>query len=301
MTAPKPVFRLFSRLPTELRLTIWRYCLPNRIYEIDHPWDRMVFDLDDDDSSPSPCRLYQTTHQNGRPPLISRVCRESRAVAHEYGSFNTVCDPDRPLSAQWISGTDNSGCWLDGTRDSPHLNWTPQYEADYDYDGDSLQCLVWDALQLSATPSLMLTYFQRSRSEIDHGMEAYKQLSKWLIVMRVVVVHSDHELAAVSGLFGLLGDAQVQIVSVSEQAKLDRLYDLAEDCESKQSVTVTQNLVRPSLDSLEEELRTVLIRKFGSEDLAAIMHPAVMFRLCTEMCNSGTEVRRFNSLECFSE
>ncbi|CAD0096621.1 unnamed protein product [Aureobasidium vineae] len=311
MTVPAPAFRLFAQLPAELRLKVWRYCLPHRVCELDQPVDRIVFNLDDDSSSP--CQLYQTTYQNGRPPLISHVCRESRFVATESGGSATVCDPDRPLDTQWISGTDNSDAWFDTTPDSPHLNWTSGYEADYDYSGDSLQCLVWEASRMSATPSIMLTYLDPTAHEPHASrlflqtqsmlpvpklvtpdkvkvINAYKQLSAWLVVMRVVVVHAHLDAAAATGLFSLLGDAPVQIVPASDQARLNRFYDLAEECERRQPVTVAQDLTRQSADSMRQHLRRVITTNFHSDELTTIMHPAIMFRLCTRMCNHRVEI-----------
>ncbi|KAI4729120.1 hypothetical protein E4T49_03043 [Aureobasidium sp. EXF-10728] len=262
MTEPAPAFPLFAELPTELRL---------------------------------------------------KVCRESRFVAAESGGVATVCDPDRPLDTQWVSTTDNSDAWFDTTRDSPHLNWTRNYEADYDDDGDSLQCLVWEASRMSGTPSIMLTYLDHTANEPHlprlflqtqpvspapklvtpdelKVINAYKQLSAWLVVMRVVVVHAHLDAAAATGLFGLLGDAPVQIVPASDQDKLNRFYGLAEECERRQPVTVAQDLTRQSADSIRENLRRVITTKFHSDELTTIMHPAIMFRLCTRMCNHRVEV-----------
>jgi hypothetical protein len=296
MIAPEPAFPFFSRLPPELRVMIWRHCLPYRVYETDYPVDMMVYDLRDD-SCPSPCHLYQTTKQHGRQPLISRVCRESRAIVTESGGYDTDCDPERPPEARWASGTDNTRAWLDTARDTPHLNWTPLYEIDYSYSGDSLQTMVWGALQTSITPSLMLDYFEKSCYELDPPMAAYKQLPSWLIVMRVVVIHSDLASAAATGLFGLLRDAPVQIVPGSEEARVNQFYDLAEDCERGRSITVVQDLKRSSHEELSQELRCVLVKKFDSEDLVAIMRPTIMFRLCSHMCNSVLGLKKAKSTE----
>ncbi|KAL3703665.1 hypothetical protein TMatcc_010854, partial [Talaromyces marneffei ATCC 18224] len=79
-------FHFFPKLPIELRLQIWRLCLPQRVYEKDNPFYPIVFRLLDDDG-PSPCLLHQTTEANRRPPVITRVCRESRIVAQENGGY----------------------------------------------------------------------------------------------------------------------------------------------------------------------------------------------------------------------
>ncbi|KAG9680241.1 hypothetical protein KCU87_g471, partial [Aureobasidium melanogenum] len=43
MTKPATSFHLFGRLPPELRLQIWQYCLPYRVFELDFSLDEYVF------------------------------------------------------------------------------------------------------------------------------------------------------------------------------------------------------------------------------------------------------------------
>jgi hypothetical protein len=149
--------------------------------------------------------------------------------------------------------------------------------------------MVWGALQTSITPSLMLDYFEKSCYGLDPPMAAYKQLPSWLIAMRVVVIHSDFASAAATGLFGLLGDAPVQIVPASE--------GVAEDCRRGRSIIVVQDLKRSSHEELSQELRCVLVKKFDPEDLVAIVRPTIMFRLCSHMCNSVLGLKKAKSTE----
>jgi hypothetical protein len=116
-------------------------------------------------------------------------------------------------------------------------------------------------------------------------LEILSRFQKWRVVMRVIVVHSDPRTAAETGLFGLLGDARVQIFDVSDQTRIEALFDFAEKCERQNPVTIAQNFHRESTDAVEQKLKTVIIEQFQSEELAAAMRPAVMFRLCTRMCN----------------
>lgn len=314
MTTPMPSFHLFGRLPTELRLQIWQYCLPYRVFELDYPLDIMVYSLNrkgPDNLFPSPCSLRHTTFQNGRPPLISRVCRESRGVATRSGGFIEEDDTNRPSDTEWTSTFEYYDSWEDKTHGAPHLNWTADYEFDYDYHGYPVNCMIWESRKFSATPSIMLEllYFndfgpqpypytpdwrfqpRRRPNEKAEFINAYKQLPIWLVVTRIVVVHSDLDSAAATGLFGLLGDAPVQIVPVSEEAKTASFYDLAERCERGKSVITSQDFRRIPVDDMRQYLRGTVMTKFASEDLAAIMHPAIMFRLCTQMCNHSVEAR----------
>lgn len=314
MTTPISSFHLFGRLPTELRLHIWQYCLPYRVVELDYPLDTIVYSLDregPDNLLPSPCSLRHTTFQNGRPPLISRVCRESRGVATRSGGFITEYDTNRLSDTEWSSTFDYDDSWEDKTHGAPHLNWTAGYELEHDYHGYPLNCMIWESRKISATPSIMLELlysntfgprpypftpdgrfqFRRRPNEKAEFINAYKQLPSWLVVTRIIVVHSHLDSAAATGLFGLLGDAPVQIVPVSEEAKVASFYDLAERCERGKSVIISQDFRQIPVDEMRQYLRCTVLAKFASEDLAAIMHPAIMFRLCTQMCNHSVEVQ----------
>ncbi|KAG9523766.1 chromate transporter, partial [Aureobasidium melanogenum] len=191
--------------------------------------------------------------------------------------------------------------WVDKTHGAPHLNWTGVFGPSYQWQGYPLNCMVWESRRFSATPSIMLYSINcltfgppppeirrpdgllqsiPRPNEKAESMNAYKTLPSWLVVMHVVVVHSDLSSAAATGLFGLLGDASVQIIPVSEEAKIDSFYCLAERCERGQDVTASQDFTRKSADEMRQELRDEVWSRFNSEDLVAIMHPAIMFRLC---------------------
>ncbi|OKO94390.1 hypothetical protein PENSUB_11657 [Penicillium subrubescens] len=138
-------FHFLSQLPAE---AIWRECLLNRVVEIDYPWEEGVV------WGPySLCKLRQTTIINRRPPVISRVCRESRYIASK---FNTSYDREKgspsleaPPDAQWNSDLQLEKSWIDPSRDIIHLNWTSYYTAGYFGDGSALDFLAWRAVQAS--------------------------------------------------------------------------------------------------------------------------------------------------------
>jgi hypothetical protein len=275
-------FYLFPQLPAELRLAIWRYCLPYRISELDIPADQIVFRLDP--GAPSPCNLWLTTYANGRPPVISYVCVESRAVAFETGSV-LFYDETAPPEAWWHSGNSVTDPWHDRARDSLHVNWTAAYEADYQSYGSPIHHLAWEATRLSCSGSLMLDQLRfEAGCDMSPILKAMRKLSTWAVVMRVIVVHADFPTAVATGLFGLLGDARVQLVHISH-ARIHSFFDLAEDGERNYPVTVRQNLRRDWVGSAGQELQDVICKAFGSKISMPTMEPVVMFRLCTKMCN----------------
>lgn len=77
----------------------------------------------------------------------------------------------------------------------------------------------------------------------------------------------------------------MQIVDVSDQADVDAVFDLTEECERKGKPRARQCFRRESADSLRQELTDTIIKQFGSQQQAPRMYPALMFRLCTKMCN----------------
>lgn len=277
-------FAQFPKLPVELRLMIWRECLPHRMVEMDYPLPDNVFDK----NTPPPCQLERTTTLNGLPPVITRVCRESRAVALE-----TATPPSSPLDipdeAEWGSST--ATCpWLDFTRDSEHLNWTPVYEAEWGCTGNALQSLAWSVTHCSRGGSLMLESFAYPSYwglSVSERVDILGQLSSWLVVTDMVVVHTDMKTGAKTGLFGLLGDAPIQIVEVSDEAKLNIYYDLVEACDFKGQVAIPQR--RKSPDSQREYAKAAITHFFGTEKVLPPMKPAIMFRLCPEACNHRGE------------
>ncbi|THX93107.1 hypothetical protein D6D08_02221 [Aureobasidium pullulans] len=131
-------FHPFPRLPLELREEIWRLCLPYRVSEREDPND---------------CR------SNKRPPLLARVCRESRRVASATGKWmpflvwrNDVCSSEIPCEADWKTGkVIDHGNWQDTSRDSAHMNWTPSYDVDFgpQIDGHPLTTIAQEAKLLN--------------------------------------------------------------------------------------------------------------------------------------------------------
>jgi len=282
-------FRFFSQLPTELRLAIWRKCLPNRVVEIDYPWDEGV------NFYPNlpPCKLQQTTNINRRGPVISRVCRESRYVALETGHYLDKGLP--PEEAPWRSNLRLERTWIDPSRDTIHLNWTPCYSAGYYGDGSALDFLAWNAAK-ACGGSFMFDYLDHTLDgevylEERFGALRKLQLQQGAVVIHLIVVHTTFETAAKTGLFGLLGDACIQLVDVSDEARLNALFDFAEKCESgseaKGFITRKHDFRRQSPESVKRMLNDKLAEEFGAQaaQKLASLRPAIMFRFCPHYCN----------------
>lgn len=279
-SAPERTFHLFTRLPTELRLAIWRECLPHRVAELDTPMYSDIYGWQE----PVVCDLMQTSCMNEHQPLISLVCHESRAIVLEAGGYIGE-NKDFPAECEWLSNNMVNE-WFDPARDLPHLNYCPGYETYYGTQGNPLLDLAWQAAQARRGASLRFEFLRYCSKKY---LEIILRLPRCRVVMRIFVVHASRRFGAATGLFGLLGDAPVQIVDVSDQARVDAFFDLAESCEHKGKAMVRQNFCRESAEALQQELKDAVIKQVGSERQAPEMRPAIMFRLCTKMCNHSDQ------------
>ncbi|KAE8365719.1 hypothetical protein BDV27DRAFT_144184 [Aspergillus caelatus] len=236
-------FHYFAQLPLEIRRLIWEHCLPYRIAEEDIP----AFLLDGDESRQA-CFPKRTTYLNTRLPVIAFVNSESRHVALEQGRWERGQEP-----------TSLESIWVQPRRDVWHINWTrasydvmgPAIEPD-----SPMAYTLWHAAELGMQPSIvaeMINYFDLKglldgtygtadaddddefwRRSFHHRTMRYPldnqeardiadlaEYARWLdVAMVAVTLHISREAALRSGLFGLLGDAPVQMVDVDDEARL---------------------------------------------------------------------------------
>lgn len=309
-------FPFFPRLPIELREEIWRLCLPHRVYEMQDPDARIVWEVIGRglEYDHIPCWFYQTSRDNERPPLLARVCHESRRVAFTAGKWvpdlrwrNDAWSFDIPCEANCKTGkVIDRGHWEDTSRDSAHMHWIPHYDIDYgpNYDGHPLTNLAKEAKRLNGTASFMLEALMTSwigepepyDEPISYPLEgipitqrqqedlaALKLLPEWMVVVRVVVIHLDLEGAAKTGFFGHLGHEGIKVVDATSPLA-EQLYELAEHCERRApAVTTAQDFTR--IDDMDALVKRAAFKIFHDPELPKRLRPAIMFRLCTNMCN----------------
>ena len=299
-------FHFFPQLPTELRFCIWRECLPHRVCELDYPSAEY---LNAHQNPLNPCLLYQTSRLNATPPVITRVCRESRQVAFETGGF-AQDRKDVPIGKGWFS----SNCprelwWEDRARDSYHLNWDDRYDRDFKSIGDPLPYLAWHNEKMmsnrfsvtaelfndrpDATSALDSTCASKASA---HGKAAASQeLPIFLIVICYIIVHSDLKSVAESGMFGLLGDARVQVVDATDESRVDAFFDIAERLGDKAGKTVGQLVRQEHLAYATRRMQEISLTRTGLP-LPINIRPAYMFRLCTSQCYNIVRPPYYNPL-----
>lgn len=274
-------FHFFPRLPTELRLEIWRLCLPHRVWELDLDEEHVYYGVSLKEVPPDD-RISPNTRLNGVPPVITRVCQESRSVAKESGRVLTADDfKDLPHDAAFTSNTTGGVVdhfWTDTKRDSAHLNWTPCFENDHarERHGSPLANLAWKSRLVVGRPSFTVGWIIDMGVDLeDERVDALEQLPSLWVIMRDFAIHAGFREAAQTGLFGLLGDAPVQIVSASDKEKASAFYDFAK---SSGDTSVREE------SGLEKELEVGCEGAMISENLSSKLHAAIMFRLCSPNC-----------------
>ncbi|KAE8318268.1 hypothetical protein BDV41DRAFT_572258 [Aspergillus transmontanensis] len=243
-------FHYFTRLPLELRRLIWEHCLPYRIAELDIP----AFLLDGEESRQA-CLPTHTTRQNAQLPVIAFVNSESRQVALEEGRW-----------VRGQETTSQKLTWVQPRRDVLHLNWTRMsYDVLGPLVGlDSpIAWYPWQAEELGMQTSIVaeiIYYFDLKGllegadgahdaddddpflapwSRRHYGMydplkiEEARDIAAFAeyhgcyhVAMAAVSLHIARGVALRSGLFGLLGDAPVQMVDVDDEARLRKFHAL---------------------------------------------------------------------------
>ncbi|KAI1739221.1 hypothetical protein F4680DRAFT_466728 [Xylaria scruposa] len=220
MTTRGPSFHYFPLLPPELRLEIWKYCLPSRIVEVHE-----AFHL-----TPLPGQRFDIYQQAPsipslplNSPIISRVCREARYFALSHGGFQpiglkhmTVCfdkrtdiisiDPEH-LSLYLIR---EEGVGVLLRREAPIL----------------MKCLSDPTIPLAIGSHLVeraeeLPFLagdkQKAQGITQWAVEFISQRTECIVVLDKASVHDiDHSDACACGLWGILAESNPAHVDVQD-------------------------------------------------------------------------------------
>lgn len=237
-------FHYFPKLPAEIRITIWKLCLPNRVVEYDGPWF-----LHDGFRARQMCYSKSTIDRHCRIPTLASVNYEARQVTLRCGQLL-----QRPPKSAWLDST-----WIQPRHDVLHLNWVrccwaALFTADHHFSAGIIGPFIAKASSLrmqkvsvtahAITPfrldTLVDGYDSSGINEgtfgelathpedfYDFGDAAFNNdLPKELYVaMAAVSLHVREDAACKSGLFGLLGDEPVQMVDADNIVRLGKFEE----------------------------------------------------------------------------
>lgn len=224
------MFVPFPRLPFELRRAIWKLCLPkHRIMEIDRPPEKH-------NEKHGEKADWQISFANSRPPLLTRVCRESRSVAFENGGINGLNVNTESIRTPGFERFIENA-WFNPETDVVHMNYNSRFEN-----------LAWDAVPITPIPYLLATTEKGVAASITadflfpfrirmtpqlfrganfHQLGLLEGRKEYLVSLRLHNLHLDQEAVLKSGLFGQLGEERIILVDVEDSEKLRQIYDLS--------------------------------------------------------------------------
>jgi hypothetical protein len=217
-------FRLFMKLPLELRRMIWRYTLPCRVVELNIP----EFSV-----RPWGCTFDWTSKANNQAPTVAMLMREARELAVWYCTLKS--DMQRAKDAQRafnLPGTPCEGTWFRSihplVRPSGRVTWfnkandtvllyhSPYWESRSAWYALSARIALYGFLAADTAVYAPQVNPWPRRSDL-HQMfgRASGPITPWIdpiFVLKIVVIHAAVEEAQHSGLFGLAGDEPIQLV-----------------------------------------------------------------------------------------
>lgn len=224
-------FESFMLLPPELRLEIWEYCLPSRIIEVYDASCESLF-------SGMPLRIRRSLvgpfllDKPVTPPLISRVCRESRFFALRHGGLQPV-------------GLKHARMWFDKRTDS--ISFNPRNAAMFFLRGSDnvrrkdISPILQKFLSDSTIPLCIGSRLVECAIEYDYytslGLalphpepKGKKDVAEWAVeciskriectvILEKVVLHLNHQDACECGLFGLFAESSPTHIDIKDVSK----------------------------------------------------------------------------------
>lgn len=170
--------------------------------------------------------MRNTSMINAKPPVISRVCRESRRVAFQTGALlEHSWDNEQPQLYHRIEKH-----WVDLARDRVvhlHFNtrtyaWYPRSQWKED-NGNPFEILRDAMLPTNGIRSI--TQSLLSIMKTKEGRDVVELMSEILICLQVVVLHTHEEPAIQSGLFGRMGEERIVMVDPFDDKRVGEFRD----------------------------------------------------------------------------
>lgn len=204
-------FEYFSTLPLELRLDIWRLCLPRCVRGIN---DKLL-------RSQKLNHLGLPGKGNNKsfgifsPPLVAQVCREARRVAFEYGR---LYDNSTPWNVSKI--------WIDPSRDIVYLNDSFELNSRGSWSFPSSGHVMNVAMNARVL-SLHLPWLRgRPGHILNEKLIKSGQTSQIIVCEDQFTIKIPHEQAVGCGLFGLWAEERLVLIDTSDQILLQRFNRL---------------------------------------------------------------------------
>jgi hypothetical protein len=223
----------FMNFPLEIRRMIWKECLPHRVIEFEkRTYNRATV-----------CRRKRTTSMNLKIPALAHVCSESRAVVLESGGggWTTLeldktgwLNPDRDVVFQHWKLKDGSrpeglhyAAWDDLIRGNPRKLAIPNVlKFSGRCQGMGVVADSFWVLYPSLNNRPEETPWKNCPNWLNSMFDDFRKRDEWLVSMDMCIIHASPEAGRRSGLFGLMGDAPVQLVDVADVQRITEFWQL---------------------------------------------------------------------------
>ncbi|KAJ5083914.1 hypothetical protein NUU61_008493 [Penicillium alfredii] len=228
-------FTLFPSLPPEVRRLIWKQCLPKRVVELD--------------SLPShyphiQCQVYWTTSANAKPPVITQVCHESRAVAMETGRVlkEDPSTPDPrffgPPLRPWFNPQTDVICQYPGDKWGDYGPFVDIKKRRAYFLQLATEAQGVAVLADRIDPCDDGSFFEKSGWGHPVGLSrnfVKSDCKEYLVCLEAVAIHIDKEKALDSQVFGRLAEEPIQLVHASDITRIRQFHKLSspKDSEAK--------------------------------------------------------------------
>ncbi|TPX17569.1 uncharacterized protein E0L32_012132 [Thyridium curvatum] len=210
--SPCTSFTCFPQLPNEVRIIIWKFCIPRRI--IDIAWLGSV------NNYVGIFRREQISmaYRSLRAPVITRVCSESRKVVVQEGGHMHIINRG---GSHYIWINPKYDMFQEIQRWTGNYPYTSLYRTERTRQLHSTEPISWLACEKDDTGTHQLDIDALMPPDQQPGMREQ-------IFVRILIefVHGPYAQATKTGLFGLTGEEHSIFVDLGDTAKLQRLVQL---------------------------------------------------------------------------
>lgn len=249
-------FSLFSFLPWELRRMIWLECTESRVVELEVPPEMYL-------SGHSITCVSWTAHQNTRPPVVSRVCHESRQAVLSQCARALDDQETRERADSYIT---TQSPWFHPGKDIVTFSSLKCiYPYDLEIDGETSYFIAYAKQAKDVViPARLIYPLRHLRLPMEQGefrsiiprvvADQLAPLKSFMVCLKTIEVHMPPEEFLKSTLSGRTGDSLVHIVDVFDMAQIEQILGEVENaCPQEKDVLSAFALLRDS-EKLHEEV-----------------------------------------------
>ncbi|EPS31437.1 hypothetical protein PDE_06392 [Penicillium oxalicum 114-2] len=223
--ALEAAFPQFTRLPPELRVMIWELCIPNRVIELNQPPELI--------RGATGCR--RASPRRRLLPTIAYVNHQARAEVLRH-LFEM---PRLQFGGRWTPTEDFS---VQNNRDIVVLYNSHPVDLLHSWRGDPRIRNIFQQIQRHAADVAICSVRTQPHSNGLLNILGLRQVlipfTGWhdpLIIMRDITIHATRAEVAPTGLFGLLGDAPIQLVDPFDEREVSLYCQLYRDVQCGQN------------------------------------------------------------------